>query len=481
MKNAIRALREQRNRELQEARSESQRIRIRMERQMEEMRAQTLIQIQEAVSRATEESNRRMEEQKRERERQLEEIQRNVSSRIRDLREQQNRTIREMERHVQDSMNRMHEQIESNAKNIEVAIQGINRLSEHVGEMEQRIEGQFAQHQQQIDSIQDQLIAIEERGEERAKIAVEWMDAVEKSNHLERFVPDETSEVRRRLRNLQQLQASGAKGAELAAAANEVIIAAQELEIKCNRERLKYEQKEEMTRTMLETVLEIVNMNREIELSDDDGNPVKVENNFWSRGRYNELHDRLEAMQQEIAEHGNTDMTIERLDEMQNEITQGEVEIKEITAQSVERVMLSEARMRIVEDIIGVMEQQHWQVISPTGKEEDEEIGYKGGIEDSDMREGFFVRLKNNMGEEVTVMVDPDEKQQRNTIGFHFSGGNATDQDKERNSAAVADQLRQSGYTLGVPQCASHNPIPEMESFEEMTRQGASERIREKE
>lgn len=475
MQNAVLRLREQRNREIRRTTSRKEQNRKRMEKQMEDLQLQMAAQVNDAIRRSNEQSNRRMDEQQQKNDRRLKELEKNVNSNIRKLREQQNNTIREMEKRVQESMKQMHTQIEANARDIEAAVQGINHLSDYVGEMEKHIEGQFRQQQQQIKSIQDQLIAIGSRGEERAKIAIEWMEAVEKSNQLDRFVPEDASSVRRRLQNLKQ---SGSSGAELASLANEAIIAAQELEIKCNRERLKYEQKEEMTRTMLETVLEIVYQNREIELSDDEGNPVKVENNFWSKGRYNALSDKLEALRQEIEAHANTDLSMDRLDEMQREICDGEVEIREITAQSVQRVTLSQARMQTVYDIVGAMEEQHWQVIESNGEEE---IDYKGGETSSDFREGAFARLRNSMGEEVTVMVDPDEEQQKNTLGFHFSGSPDTDEENERKTNAVAEQLRQSGYEIGVPKCAGHMPMPEMESVESMTQKGASERIRERE
>ena len=471
MQAAIRFLRDKRNRELQEARTRAEQNRIRTQAQMEALQLQMAAQTREAVTQTNAQSNRRIEEQQRERQLCMEQVEQTISPSVRNLCEQQNRTIQDMERQARESMNQIHKQMETRMNDIETAVQGINH---HVSDMQQRIDRQFEQQRQQISSIQDQLNALVSRGEERVKLAVEWMEAVEKSNQLDRFVPEEADAVRRRLQSLQQSQASGA---ELAAAANEAIIAAQELEIKCNRERLKYEQKEEMTRTMLETVLEIVNKNREVEISDDEGNPVKVENNFWSKGRYNALRERLEALQQEIKDHRQTDLSLERLDEMQQEIKQGEEEIKDITAQSVQRVMLSQARMQAVYDIIDAMEDQHWQVIETNGVEE---IDYKGGELVSDFREGAFARLRNNMGEEVTVMVDPDEEQQKNTIGFHFSGKEETDEEKERKTTAVAEQLKQSGYELGVPRCAGHMPMPEMESAEAMKQKGASERIRER-
>lgn len=493
MQAAVKRLREQRNREIRQTQSRAEQNSKRLEKQMEDLQIQMTTKINTAVNHANELSNQRVEELKRESQRRYEQIEKNVNSNIRNLREQQNRTIRDMERRVYDSMSQMHEQLESriddmaqdmvdiqnnlNATNrrIDVAERSIGRLSNYVVEMEQRIDRQFEQQQQQIRSIASQLSAITKRGEERAKIAIEWMKEVEKNNQLNRFVSEDANQVRRRLQNLQQSHASGA---ELAALANEAIIAAQELEIKCNRERLKYEQKEEMTRIMLEAVLETVHKNREIELSDDNGNPVTFENNFWSRGRYNALLEKLTVLQQEILAHSHTDMTVERLDEIQKEITKSETEIKEITAQSVQRVTLSQARMQAIYDIIGVMEEQHWQVIESNGEEE---IDYKGGDLASDFREGAYVRLRNNTtGEEVTVWVDPDDDQLTNTISIHFSGGIDTDEEKERKTALVAEQINQSGYKMGVPKCAGHMPIPEMESAEAMSQQGASRRIRER-
>lgn len=489
----VRLLRERRNREIRQAHSRSEQNSKRMAKQMEDLQMQMASQISAAVSQATNQSNRRLEELQRESQRRFVQIENNVSANIRNLREQQNRTINEMERRVYDSMNQMHEHLEarvndmvqdmvdiqnnltSTNQRIDVAMRDINRLSDYLGNMEHRIDEQFEHQQQQIDSIQSQLTAITSRGEERANIAKEWLSEIESKNQLDRFVPEEAAAIRRRLLNLQQLKASGA---ELAAAANEVIIEAQELEIKCTRERLKYEQKEELTRTMLEAVLEIVNKNREIELSDDEGNPIKVENNFWSRGRYNTLLDRLKLLQQEIIDHGYNDMSIERLDEIQKEIVRGEAEIKEITAQSVQRVTLSQARMQAVYDIVGAMEEQHWQVIESNGEEE---IDYKGGEVASDFREGAFARLRNNMGEEVTISVNPDKDQLINSLDFHYSGGEDTDKEKERKTDAITEQIKQSGYKIGKSQCIGHMPMPEMDSAAAMSQQGASERIRARE
>jgi DNA repair exonuclease SbcCD ATPase subunit len=211
MQAAIQFLREKRNREIQEARSRAEQERRRAELLQSELQLIAALQNRQAVATAAEQSNRRVEQQRNERQRRAEQVDSNVSPAIRDMRLQQNRTINEMERNVQESMRQMHSQLETRLNTLETAVQGVDRLTEAVGEIERRIERQFEQQQQQVNSIQSQLDAIASRGDERAKIAVEWMETVEKSNQLDRFVPEEAESVRRRLQNLQQSQASGAE------------------------------------------------------------------------------------------------------------------------------------------------------------------------------------------------------------------------------------------------------------------------------
>lgn len=529
MRRAIQRLQNRYNERLQASNRASERNSIRMQRQMEEMQIRMASDISRAMNLAEESSNRRIEEARRQSRQRLDRLQSDMNTRMSGLREetrqqlsnlrrQQTEALQGLENRVYDDMNNMHRQINSringlannmatiqrdligristvqenvdraNARidatnqHVEIVEQGLHQLTDYVGEMEQRIDEKFQEQEQEIrnvqnevNSIQQRLASIDSRGEERAKMALAWMEEVEQNNNLDRFVPEDANQVRRRMQQLSQI---GATGAELSAAANEAIIAAQELEIKCNRERLKFEQKEELTRTMLEGILETVNKLREIQLSDDEGNPVHLENNFWSRGRYQQLLDRLQSLDEEMERRSKTDMTMERLDEIQREIVQAETEIQEITSQSVARVNQSQARIQTISDIIEVMEDQHWQVIEKDGIEE---IGYAGGETAADFREGAFARLRNDMGEEVTIVVDPTEDETKNTLGFHYSGGMYdTDEENESKVQTIAEEIEKSGYEVGKPKCAGHMAMPEMDSAEAMTQQGASQRMRER-
>ena len=512
-----------------EAENSAERNNARMEKQMAELKEYA----DKAAKRAAEEAKRRADqriaEAKQSMEAKIKKTEKEMSGRISGLREETRRNLESLRREqlkalrnwedkVYDDMDNMHRQIDTridglahdmsviqgdllnriatvqsnvnltNARldatneHINMVEAGLLDLSDYVGEMEEQINQRFSEQEEEIQhiqgevaEIQNRMSAIDARGEERAKMALALMDEVERNNDLNRFVPEKAQEVRRRM---QTLGSMGATGAELSAAANEALLAAQELEIDCTRERLKYEQKEELTRTMLEAVLETVNNLREIQLTEDDGEtPVAVENNFWSRGRYNELRDQLQSLKDEIERRSGTDMTIERLDEIQKEILKGEVTIREITSQSVARINLSQARMQAVSDIIGVMEEQQWEVIEKNGEEE---IGYVGGEIPSDYREGFFARLRNDLGEEVTVIIDPNDDE-TNTLGFHFnSEKELTDEENEEKAAIVAEQIAQSGYEVGKPKCATHAPMPELESADSMSEEGAAKKIRQR-
>ena len=514
---------------VKEAKNSSERNKARMEKQMAELKEHA----DKAAKRAAEEAKRRADqriaEAKRSMEAKIKKSEKEMSGRISDLREdtrrnleklrrEQQKALKNLEDKVYDDMDNMHRQIDSRIdglahdmaviqgdllnqiaevqsnvdltntrldatnEHIDMVEAGLLNLTDYVGEMEEQINQRFSEQEEEIQyiqgevaEIQNRMSAIDARGIERAKLALALMDEVEHNNDLNRFVPEEAQRVRRQMQALANI---GATGAELSAAANAALLAAQELEISCTRERLKYEQKEELTRTLLEAVLETVNNLREIQLTEDDGEtPVSVENNFWSRGRYNALRDHLQALKDEIERKGGTDMTIERLDEIQKEILKGEVDIREITSQSVARVNLSQARMQAVSDIIGVMEEQQWEVIEKNGEEE---IGYMGGEIPSDYREGFFARLRNDLGEEVTVTIEPNDDD-KNTLGFHFnSARELTDEETEQKASDVAVQIEQSGYQVGKPKCATHAPMPEMESAESMSEKGAAMRIRQR-
>ena len=515
---------------VKEARNSSERNKARMEKQMAELKEHA----DKAAKRAAEEAKRRADqriaEAKHSMEAKLQESETEMAGRLAGLREdtrrnletlrrQQQKALRSLEDKVYDDMGRMHGQIDTridglahdmsviqgdllnriaevqsnvdltNARldatneHIDMVQAGLQDLTDYVGEMEQQIDQRFSAQEEEIQyiqgevaEIQSRMASIDARGIERAKMALALMDEVERNNDLDRFVPQEAQKVRRQM---QALAGIGATGAELSAAANAALLAAQELEIDCTRERLKYEQKEELTRAMLEAVLETVNNLRVIQLTEDDGEtPVAIENNFWSRGRYNTLRDHLQSLKDEVEQRGRTDMTIERLDEIQREVLKGEVDIREITSQSVARVNLSQARMQAVSDIIEVMEEQHWKVIAKDGEEE---IGYVGGEMPEDYREGFFARLRNDLGEEVTVIIDPNDDD-TNTLGFHFSSTETelTDEQTEQKANVVAKQIAQSGYQVEQPKCSTHSPMPEMESGKSMSEKGAAQKMRQR-
>ena len=516
-------------RRVREVRNSAEQNKARLEKQMAELKRHADEAARRAAREAKQQAEQRIAEAKRTMQERVERTENEMASRISHLnentrrnleslrREQQN-ALRNLENRVYDDMHNMHRPLDSRIEGLAhdmSVIQGdlLNRvarvqsnvdltnarldatnehldmvetsllgLTDYVDQMERQINQRFSEQEEeiqhihgQVEEIQHRMAAIDAQGIERANMARALMTEVEHNNDLNRFVHEEAQRVRRQMQGLGSM---GDTGAVLSAAANAAIIAAQELEINCTRERLKYEQKEELTRAMLEAVLKTVNDLRQIPLTDDNGNAVSIENNWWSRGRYNTVKDHLQSLKTEIENKSATDMTIERLDEIQKEILKGEVDIREITSQSVARVNFSQARMQAVSDIVGVMEEQAWEVIEKNGEEE---IGYIGGEVPEDFREGFFARMKNALGEEVTVMVDPNDDD-TNTLGFHFSSPERvlTDEETEEKASIVATQIARSGYEVGTPKCASHSPMPEMESREEMGRVGAAERIRQR-
>jgi hypothetical protein len=151
--------------------------------------------------------------------------------------------------------------------------------------------------------------------------------------------------------------------------------------------------------------------------------------------------------------------------------------IIEISTESVEKAILSEARVEAVEDIVNMMESKGWTV---KGGEENPELNYLGGEIDNDWRKGVFAVLQNNLGEEVTVIVDPDDNGSNHLVIHKESDAiGLTDENLNKQMMAICDEMKDLGYEVGTPK-SGVAAIPQMGSGERLGRAHATEQLQQK-
>ena len=114
------------------------------------------------------------------------------------------------------------------------------------------------------------------------------------------------------------------------------------------------------------------------------------------------------------------------------------------------------------------------------GDKEHPEFDYLGGEVDHDWRKGVCAVLENNVGEEITVIVDPiSESQNRLIVHQETSKSGKTDKEVQEKMQTIRKELCDLGYEVGAP-VAGKAHIPEMGSTERLGKAHATDKVRQK-
>ena len=375
---------------------------------------------------------------------------------------------------VSDQLQGLDTRIQSQQRDINAINEQMDVLAQGIGEIVADIDQHFERNEQEIASIQQRFADEDANARAAVDMTRAVMETVEQRTLLDRFAPGyEAQDLRHRIDSLVQSQN---QGAVLTAQAEEAITQIWQVESHATHEKAKHDAMVEITQTQVERVLTVINENREIEQPVEGGEPMKVENEFWSEGEFGRLEQELAGLKAELEDRYNTKLTKERIEAIARRSAEIESRILQIGAESVAKAILSEARVETVEDIVNAMESKGWTL---KGGEADPQFNYMGGEVDHDWRKGVCAVLENNLGEEITVIVDPDETNSQNRLIVHqeTSKTGMTEKKVHEQMQTIQNQMRDLGYELGESQ-AGVATIPEMGSAERLGRAHATEQIR---
>lgn len=411
-----------------------------------------------------------------------------INTAQRQLSDRMDRQIASVQKHVDQRIDAVQGQVDSLSRSTNRrfdAVQGqINTLAQGMQEMANDINQHFEQNEREMARMQgeinDIVRDINQRyasEDEQARAAVETaralMDVVEQRTPLDRFAPGyEAQDIRNRIQNL---TGSSNHGAALTAQAEEAILQIWQVESHALQEKAKHDAMVEIALTQVERVLTVVNENRVMEEPVEGGEPMKIENEFWSEGEYGRLEQELTGLKAELDDRYNKNLSKERVEEITRRSAEIEARIQEIGSESVRKAILSEARVETAEDIVNAMESKGWML---KGDEEKPEFNYMGGEVDHDWRQGVCAVLENNLGDEITVIVDPDtDTKNRLIIHQETSKTGMTDKKVREQMQAIQAQMSDLGYQVGDSK-ASVTHIPQMGSVDRLGQAHATEQIR---
>ena len=393
-----------------------------------------------------------------------------INTAQRQLSDRMDRQIASVQRHVDQRIDAVQGQINTLA-------QGMQDMAKDINQHFEQNEREMARMQGEINDIVRDINQRYASEDEQARAAVETaralMDVVEQRTPLDRFAPGyEAQDIRNRINNL---TSSSNHGAALTAQAEEAILQIWQVESHALQEKAKHDAMVEIALTQVERVLTVVNENRVMEEPVEGGEPMKIENEFWSEGEYGRLEQELAVLKAELDDRYNNNLSKERVEEITRRSAEIEARIQEISSESVRKAILSEARVETAEDIVNAMESKGWML---KGTDEQPEFNYMGGELDHDWRQGVCAVLENNLGDEITVIVDPDtDTQNRLIIHQETSKTGMTDQKVREQMQAIQAQMSDLGYQVGDSK-ASVTHIPQMGSVDRLGQAHATEQIR---
>ncbi len=453
-----------------------------MERVREAQRQQTQ-RMNESITRTNERINaldettrRNLEEMDRRHREQLsrvtDRIYEDVNTAQQNLANRVNRQLNHLASDVSDRLQGLDTRIQSQQRDINAINEQMDVLAQGIGEIVADIDQHFERNEQEIASIQQRFADDDANARSAVDTARALMETVEQRTPLDRFAPEyEVQKLRHRIDSLVQSQNHGTG---LTAQAEDAILEIWHLESVAIQEKAKHDAMVEIALTQIERVLTVVNENREIEQPVEGGDPMVVENEFWSEGEYGRLELELAGLKSELEDRYNTKLTKERIEAITRRSAEIEGRILQIGAESVAKAILSEARVETVEDIVNAMESKGWTL---KGGDEDPQFNYMGGEIDHDWRQGVCAVLENNLDEEITIIVDPESESQNRLIVHQESKTGMTEKKVREQMQAIQSQMKDLGYEIGAPQ-AGVATIPEMGSAERLGRAHATEQIR---
>ena len=478
----VRQLQQELERQLRSAQDSAasasmERVREVQRRQAQQMN-ESITSLNERINALDETARRNLEEMDRHHREQLshltDRVYEDINTAQQRLANSVSRQIDHLASDVSDQLQGLDTRIQSQQRDINAINEQMDVLTQGIGEIVADIDQHFERNEQEIASIQQRFADEDANARAAVDMARALMETVKQRTLLDRFAPGyEAQDLRHRIDSLVQ---SHNHGAVLTAQAEEAITQIWQVESHATQEKAKHDAMVEITQTQVERVLTVINENREIEQPVEGGEPMKVENEFWSEGEYGRLEQELAGLKAELEDRYNTKLTKERIEAIARRSAEIEGRILQIGAESVAKAILSEARVETVEDIVNAMESKGWTL---KGGEVDPQFNYMGGEVDHDWRKGVCAVLENNLDEEITVIVDPDETNSQNRLIVHqeTSKTGMTEKKVHEQMQTIQNQMRDLGYELGESQ-AGVAAIPEMGSAERLGRAHATEQIR---
>ena len=445
------------------------------------------------IERAKTETNRRLAKE-------IGDLERRTNSRLVDLDRRHSESLKRATDSIYNDMQLgfedMSRAIEAEAEHLNGCIDNVRQwtqrnldiIDRNIRQMQQDTNERFKQQQQQIDSLQTSVQDIFDRFKNEASRAydvvnemTELLKVIRENHPVDIYTPNELREIDSHINDM--MTRGNDPAASIIAESRITIRDILKMKEKALFEKVKHDEMLFQTRTRLTAILDVIgkNINQTIEREGYD--PSSIATDFWTDGDYTKVINQLRAIEKQLAnEEAKDQISTEQIAEMLREIESLNIKGIELMQRALNRALQSQDRAEITLDIVNAMIRQGYEIKIENG---DDAFDYLGGRIDSDQREGVFAILRHpNTGEEVTIVLQPNDDNKTNSIDIHVDNPYqpATEQQLRQSIERVRQEMRKSGYDPGpmeVPIDGGDNVIPQMQSGRQMRKAGAASQLRE--
>jgi len=422
----------------------------------------------------------------------IEETQRSLGARIDDnarkmraslneIDKRHSKALRELRDDIYDALEEQSEVMEEMQDQIGTLADGLNLLNMNLNQLQQDVNQRFQNQQQQINNINasvKNLYNMRQQDENNKLLAVgealALLETIRQRTPVARFAPqsmqDKVALLEQRLRGIKNNP-----NACTITDANNLVDDALVMEAEAVREHLKWQAKHKLAKTLVDTLLRIMQDSMQLHVNSiyDATQKEEIQTDYWTHGKFSELEKKVKEVQQRI-DSGQPSMA--ELDQLISQVNKMKYEAENLREEAVNLGVLSECRVAVSNDILGAMLDQGWEL--------KDDPGFLGGEEEDDCREGTYAILERaTTGEQLSILIMPEDQNGKmvNKIIFHRNDDKVEAQGAfQTRMEQIKREIEKSGHRLGsvkAPACGGDGKIPQLKDGQKLRRKGAAKDV----
>lgn len=396
---------------------------------------------------------------------------------IRNVEANMNRKVTDLRQDMKSMEVNINKNINTLAKNTEKALHAQNEKFDRVTQQQQT---QISQARQDINAI----LSREQNADKKATMLSEALNtmiaAFEKDEWFKKFRARELATLKNKV---QQIQQSGNSGYSNVALFQTQLFDLQTLEADVEREARQFEALHSVVSAAARNLLSTMLANRANThfIAADGEKGAKVEVDFWTYGAFSKLQAEVEAIQQRLQQDKlKATLNETALRQDLDRLAAMDVEQSNLMNLAIQRGNTSHIRAEMADMIIETLEKQAYQVIRDAdGKPARNFMGSEHQAQDQ--RAGYYVILRNSTGNEISVVIQPDDNLVKNELivntknKFFFDDRAACQRVEELNQS-----LRAEGLEVGNMNAPQRGHLEELYDVNALKNRGLSPQTKQK-